>query len=107
MFASSGVRLPPPIRTGARVCRFRSPELLDSDRASRDARIQREIEGLRGLQRVGSGSAVIAKSVAFGGDGPANAPTESPKLSLQALAVLQRIKKERRASLEGESGLSV
>lgn len=100
MFSSAGVKPPPTLaRDGARVCRLRTPELLETDKASKDARIQREIEALRGLQRVGCGSKIIAKTRAFGGDGPANAPLSGGvALSLQAIEILERVKKEQAKS---------
>ncbi len=89
--------------TGARVCHFKTPDLLDSNKASKDLRIQREVETLRRMNRVGSGSSVIARSRAFGGSGPAN-PTDSepsgPTVSLVCLSIIDRARKERAGSVE-------
>lgn len=81
-------------RTGARVCKFKTPELLDSDRASKNEQIQREVEALRKLKRVDNGSKVIAKTKAFGGDGPSNAPLDIQKISLIGMSVLEKVKEE-------------
>lgn len=97
MFGPKEVKsLPGAGRTGARVCKFKTPELLESDRASRDEKIQREVEALRRLKRVDNGSKVIAKTVAFGGDGPSNAPIGGDeKVSLFGMTVLHRMKEEK------------
>ena len=100
MYSSAGVaQLPAPIRPGARVCKFRAPELLDK-RASRDEQIQCEIEALRRIRRVDTGSHTIVKSAAFGGDGSAQPVQGDGKMmSLHAIGVLERVRERLRKDM--------
>lgn len=99
MYASAGVNgLRAPIVTGARVCQFKVPELLETDKASKDVRIQREVEALRTMNKVGTNSAALVKTRAFGGSEPHNAAAntvhEGRTLPLHCKNVVDRIKKE-------------
>ena len=101
MFASAGVKPPPAYvhlstSSGARVCKFKTPELVEGSRASKDEKIQREVDALRRMKRVDNASKVIVKTAAFGGEGPANAPIDlEGKVSLAGMEVLRRLREER------------
>ena len=97
MYSASGVTPPQAhIRVGARVCKFKTPELVDK-RVSKNDTIQCEIEALRRIKRVDTGSHTIAKSIIFGGDG-SGAPVEGngKAMSLHAMGVLERVKERLR-----------
>lgn len=99
MYASAGVNgSRAPIVTGARVCQFKIPELLETDKASKNVRIQREVEALRALNKVVANSAALVKTRAFGGCEPhnaaANTAQESRALPLHCKSVVDRIKRE-------------
>ncbi|KAL4243932.1 hypothetical protein ABKN59_011314 [Abortiporus biennis] len=82
-------------KRSAWVRKFNLPEILDSDRASKDARTQREVEALRALKRVEVGSVRIVKSKVFGGDGPANVACEDEKTERKSLIAIGILEKRR------------
>ncbi|KAI0341837.1 hypothetical protein BDW22DRAFT_1358720 [Trametopsis cervina] len=108
MYASAGVKAPAQptvIAMGPRVCQFRRPDLLETDKASRDAKIQREIEALRNMNRVGTTSAAIVRTRAFGGSGTANAgamAAEERAIPLHLRKVVERVRRERSEGLTQE-----
>jgi hypothetical protein len=82
----------------ARVCQFKRPDLLETDKASRNMRIQREVEALRTMNKVGTAGAAIVKTRAFGGVETANAGAEEPQvkaLPLHLRSILERVRQER------------
>lgn len=93
-----------PAAVGARVCRFKAPDLEDGARASKNEAIQCEVEALRKMRRVDCGSKAIVNTVAFGGSGPANVPVEQrgpgAVLSLYTLGVMERVRRERTGGSE-------
>lgn len=101
MYASSGAKAPVQptvVPVGAQVRQFKRPELLDSDKASSNARIQREIEALRGMNKVGAGGAAIVKTRAFGGTETTNAgaqETQARALPLHLTSIVERVRRER------------
>ncbi|KAI0705842.1 hypothetical protein BC835DRAFT_1302611 [Cytidiella melzeri] len=103
MYASSRVNPPAQptvIPVGARVRQFKTPELLDTDKASRNERIQREVEALRNMNKVGTGSAAIVKTRAFGGSETANAGVQESQvraLPLHLKSIVERVRQERTA----------
>jgi hypothetical protein len=109
MYASAGVKtetMPTVIPAGARVCQFKRPDLLDTDKASRNMHIQREVEALRNMNKVGTTGAAIVKTRAFGGIETANAGAEEPQvkaLPLHLRSVVERIRQERRESLSTQN----
>ena len=85
-----------------KVCRLKRPELLETDKASSNTRIQREVEALRNMNKVVTAGAAIVKTRAFGGTETANAGAEEPQvkaLPLHLRSVVERIRQERRESL--------
>lgn len=86
------------ISVRTRVCQFNTPELLDTDKASSNIRIQREVEALRSMNKVGTGTAAIVKTRAFGGNQPANAGAQELQvhaLPLHLRSVIDRVRQER------------
>lgn len=73
--------------------RMRTPTLLETDRASRDIRIQHEVEALRGLQRVDRAGKILV-NMAVSGGGTVKALSDDP-LSLQSMHILTRYMSER------------
>ena len=82
---------------GAYVRRLKIPELDKGNMASQNEKIQSEVEALRTMGRVGSGSHAIVKTKAFGGSMAANyaageGRTTAP--SLEWMAIMARRKRE-------------
>lgn len=75
---------------------------METDKASQNAIIQREVEALRSMGRVGTGAVSMIQTRAFGGEGSANGKAQEeeeqvaasePKkarFSLFGLSILQR-----------------
>lgn len=105
MYASAGVKAPytPAPVVQARLRQFKLPELLDTDKASKNERIQREVEALRSMNKVITGGAALVKTKAFGGSEPHNAAAEEDyegrALSLQCRSIIERVRKERSQGL--------
>lgn len=83
------------IHNAAHVRKFNLPELLDSHRASKDERTQREVEALRTMNRVGTGSLALTRTRTFGGNGPANIQIDREEageagISLYCLSLLKK-----------------
>ncbi|GJE92933.1 hypothetical protein PsYK624_090920 [Phanerochaete sordida] len=82
----------------AYVRRLKMPELAQGAQASKNAKIQREVEALRSLNRVGNGGQRLLKTKAFGGNGVANRQDrekQQNRYSLECISVIERIKRER------------
>lgn len=92
---SKGTQQP---RKAAHVRKFSLPQLLDTDRASKDEKTEREVDGLRTMKRAGTGSVALTRTHAFGGDGGANVVNEIDEtragVSLQCLSILERYRKK-------------
>ena len=75
------------------------PELGEGQQASRNQQIQREVDALRYMKRVGTGSHALVKTRAFGGSLAANHAAEgadkSKGLSLECMAIVEKLKRER------------
>ncbi|KAK7687922.1 hypothetical protein QCA50_009141 [Cerrena zonata] len=80
---------------GARIRKLNVPELIDTERVSKDKDTQREIEALRIMRRVETGAVSLTKTRVFGGDGPTNACDEErgEGLSLKCVAILEKYRK--------------
>ena len=66
--SSEATKLAAAVLPGAYVRRLKFPELLDGAKASRNPQTQREIDGLRSMNRVASGGQTLVKTRAFGGN---------------------------------------
>ena len=95
--ASTGSRNTAFSAPGAYVCRLRIPELGESDHASKNERVQQDLEALRRMKCVDTGSHSIVKTRAFGGSMAANYAAEENSrqgMSLHAIAIVERRKKK-------------
>lgn len=90
---------PTRLEPGAYVRRLKIPQLGEDQQASRNQQIQREVEALRFMKRVGTGSHALVKTRAFGGSLAANHAVEgvehSTGLSLESLVIVERLRRER------------
>ena len=94
---ASTSRETPAAARGAYVRSLKVPELKEGDQVSKNERIQLEVEGLRKLNRVGSGVHSIVQTRAFGGSMAANYAVDEglPQgPSLGFVAIMERKKKE-------------
>ena len=94
---ASSSRNTPSSAPGAYVRRLRIPELGGSDQASKNEGVQQDLEVLRRMKCVDTGSRSIVKTRAFGGSMAANYAVEENTrqgMSLQAVAIVERRKKK-------------
>ena len=106
MYASAGTKAPTQptvVPLGARVCQFKRPELLETDKASKNVRIQREIEALRSMNKVGTGGAAIIKTRAFGGTDAANRGAQETQVGALPLHLRNVVERARRERLGGST----
>ena len=85
LFGNASASSGPTNAPGAYVCRLKIPELEMGSQASQNQKIQREVEALRTMKRVGSGSQAIVKTKAFGGTMAANYAAEGDQSKARSL----------------------
>ncbi|KAI0094029.1 hypothetical protein BDY19DRAFT_989546 [Irpex rosettiformis] len=109
IYATAGVKAlaqPIVVPPGARMRQFKRPELLETDKASNNIRIQREIEALRTMNKVGAGGAAIVKTRAFGRTEAAKEAaqdTQGETLPLHLRNVSERVRHEHIEKLTQEN----
>lgn len=88
---------PVPAAVGIYVRRLKIPELIEGVHASKNLRIQREVDALRSMNRVRGGSQTLLKIKTFGGRGAVNQENQESDLgcSLQCISIIEKVKKRR------------
>lgn len=98
LFGNAGSSCKPTrLEPSAYVRRLNIPELGEGDQASQDQRIQREVDALRSMKRVGSGSHALIKTRAFGGSSTASYDVvgRPVKISLECIVIVEKSGKKR------------